>query len=154
MTRTCEECGFDFSTSDRCPHCARPAGHANFDVGASPTDVDQAGLDEDWHLDPNLAVRPVLSGCQLNWFDAHRNGDDEAPSTARPNDGYDDALEDDDVRLEAERTIVLTLGRRRFGEPNARIRRTIQSITSSIRLDGLVDRLRDADSWEDLLGTI
>jgi hypothetical protein len=55
-------------------------------------------------------------------------------------------------RVEGERNVLLRLGARRFGEPDAFTLETIQAITSLERLDQLNDRLLEAENWSELLG--
>ena len=51
-----------------------------------------------------------------------------------------------------KRDSILRLGSRRFGEPDAAVRTFLDKIDSLERLDHLVARLLDAESWNDLLG--
>jgi predicted transposase YdaD len=54
-------------------------------------------------------------------------------------------------RAEGERSFLLRGGTRRFGEPDARMRATIEAITSEQELEKLADRLFEVESWDDLL---
>ena len=49
------------------------------------------------------------------------------------------------------RSILLNLGRKRFGRPDAPIRASIDSIQSPDRLERLAERILEASSWADLL---
>ena len=51
-----------------------------------------------------------------------------------------------------KRDSILRLGSRRFGEPDEAVRTFLDKIDSLERLDHLVARLLDAESWNDLLG--
>ena len=51
----------------------------------------------------------------------------------------------------AARTILLMVGEKRFGPPDAETRATIEAITSWEYLHHMIDRLSDARSWDDLL---
>ena len=53
--------------------------------------------------------------------------------------------------IEEARTILLRLGRKNFGPPDARVRAQIAAVEDFDRLDELTDRLLDAASWEELL---
>ena len=54
-------------------------------------------------------------------------------------------------RVEGERELLLAIGERRFGPPDARIRATPLAIDDPSRLHALAILLLDAASWEDLL---
>jgi len=79
----------------------------------------------------------------------------------RESDAYQEILEEGQAlgeargeargKAEAERAILLRLGAKRLGEPTEITRQTIADITSIDRLNELVDRLLDVESWEDLL---
>jgi predicted transposase YdaD len=55
-------------------------------------------------------------------------------------------------RIEGERRVLLRLGTRRFGEPDAITLETIRAIASLERLDQLNDKLLEAENWAELLG--
>jgi predicted transposase YdaD len=57
----------------------------------------------------------------------------------------------DEGRASEAREIILRLGGKRFGAPSARAAAAIQAITSVERLEALVDRLLEAESWDELL---
>jgi Domain of unknown function (DUF4351) len=50
----------------------------------------------------------------------------------------------------AERTVILRLGTKRFGEPNAAVRAALKAADLP-RLEVLVDRLLEVESWQELL---
>jgi predicted transposase YdaD len=54
-------------------------------------------------------------------------------------------------RLEALREVLLDLGTRILGQPTKRVRSLIAKTTDVGRLDELIQRLPDAESWKDLL---
>lgn len=54
-------------------------------------------------------------------------------------------------RVEAGQHIVLRLGRKRFGEPDAVTEAALKAITDPDRLEQLSERLLDVASWQDLL---
>jgi len=54
-------------------------------------------------------------------------------------------------KAEGERRLLLRLGTKRLGEPDAQTRTVIESITSLQRLDELADRLLDVETWQELL---
>jgi len=56
--------------------------------------------------------------------------------------------------LEGLRKTILHLGRKRFGPPPAAIPTTLENIVDLERLEALSERLLDATSWEDLLGSL
>ena len=53
-------------------------------------------------------------------------------------------------KAEAERGVILRLGTRRFGEPEASTRAAL-GVTELPRLEVLVDRLLEVESWAELL---
>ena len=58
-------------------------------------------------------------------------------------------------RAEEARTLVLRLGRQKFGKaPTKKQQNKLEAITSLTRLEALVERLLTVDSWADLLGEI
>ncbi len=57
-------------------------------------------------------------------------------------------------RIEGERNALLRLGSHRFGQPDVPTLESIQAITSVERLEQLMDRLLQAESWAELLNTI
>jgi predicted transposase YdaD len=54
-------------------------------------------------------------------------------------------------RAEQERVLLIRLGRKRFGEPDAFTLAAIQAIATLEKLDQLSDRLLEVESWADLL---
>lgn len=54
-------------------------------------------------------------------------------------------------RAEGERDLILRLGGRRFGPPDAATRAALDAITSTERLERLAERLLEAESWAELL---
>jgi predicted transposase YdaD len=54
-------------------------------------------------------------------------------------------------RIETEREILLLLGSKRLGEPDARTRDKIEKIADPVHLKDLVSRLLEVESWRDLL---
>jgi hypothetical protein len=52
---------------------------------------------------------------------------------------------------EAERRLVMVLGTKRFGEPDAATRHALDSITAPKRLEALASKLLDVESWRELL---
>jgi hypothetical protein len=54
-------------------------------------------------------------------------------------------------RLEALREVLLDLGTRILGQPTKSVRSRIVKTTDVARLDELIQRLPDAESWKDLL---
>ena len=54
-------------------------------------------------------------------------------------------------RLEAMLTLLLSQGRKRFGEPDAETLKTLQAINAAERLQELAIRLLDVQSWQELL---
>jgi predicted transposase YdaD len=67
---------------------------------------------------------------------------------------YQAILEEGEARGEAkgERNLLLRLGTRRFGAPDASTRIAIEAITSVERLEQLGDKLLEVESWAELLG--
>jgi len=53
--------------------------------------------------------------------------------------------------VEGMRNIFLRVGTRHFGGPDAEVREVLDSIKSYKYLNGLADRLFDAENWRDLL---
>ncbi|HZO86692.1 MAG TPA: hypothetical protein VFB38_00030 [Chthonomonadaceae bacterium] len=53
--------------------------------------------------------------------------------------------------LETARTILLHLGGKRFGPPNASTQAAIDAITSPEKLEQLTERILDVESWSELL---
>ena len=54
-------------------------------------------------------------------------------------------------QVKEARSVLLRLGSKRFGAPNARVQAIVESIGSMARLDELIDRILEAESWEELL---
>jgi hypothetical protein len=54
--------------------------------------------------------------------------------------------------VRAKRESILRIGAKRFDEPDATVRALLDQIDSVERLNGLEDRLIEAESWSDLLG--
>jgi hypothetical protein len=54
-------------------------------------------------------------------------------------------------KTEGKREALMALGVRRFGEPDASARSVLDQIYSLERLDGLFERLLEAESWNELL---
>jgi len=52
-----------------------------------------------------------------------------------------------------ERELILIVGSKRFGDPDANIRTLLDAIESPERLKNLGARLLDVDSWHDLLAS-
>jgi Domain of unknown function (DUF4351) len=57
----------------------------------------------------------------------------------------------DEGRAEGVRKVLMRLGTRRFGPPDAPTRAAIEAITRPSRLERLSERLLDVSSWEELL---
>ncbi len=57
-------------------------------------------------------------------------------------------------KLQHARDSLLRLGSKRFGPPAASVREAVNRIDDPDRLDLLTDRVLDAASWDDLLGTL
>jgi predicted transposase YdaD len=56
-------------------------------------------------------------------------------------------------RLEGERRLLLRIGERRFGRPDARTKRALARITDRERLERLGERIFEATTWQDLLAS-
>jgi predicted transposase YdaD len=54
-------------------------------------------------------------------------------------------------RLTEARRILLGLGTKRFGAPSSEVRDAVQGVTSLERVEHLMERLLDVESWEELL---
>ena len=54
-------------------------------------------------------------------------------------------------KAEEARRLLLRLGAKRFGEPDAHTQATIEAIGSVERLEKLVERVLEAESWKELL---
>lgn len=54
-------------------------------------------------------------------------------------------------KAEGERGLLMRQGEKKFGAPNAKTRKTLESITSPERLEELSLKLLDANSWQELL---
>jgi predicted transposase YdaD len=54
-------------------------------------------------------------------------------------------------KTEGVRQVLLVLGRKRFGPPDASIRKALKAITDLTRLTQLSERLLDVGSWQELL---
>jgi predicted transposase YdaD len=59
----------------------------------------------------------------------------------------------DEGRAEGVRRVLLLLGGKQFGPPDARTRAAIEAITTPDRLERLTERLLDVSSWEELLAS-
>ena len=55
-------------------------------------------------------------------------------------------------KIEGERAIIVRLGRKRFGEPDAATLAKLDSIQSIERLDEISDRLITAANWNEAIG--
>jgi flagellar biosynthesis/type III secretory pathway protein FliH len=55
-------------------------------------------------------------------------------------------------KIEGERAIIVRLGRKRFGEPDAATLAKLDSIQSIERLDEISDRLISAANWNEAIG--
>lgn len=70
---------------------------------------------------------------------------------------YDQVIRDSSafevIRAEAMQTLLLRLGRKRFGPEDAGTVAALEAILDVERLQDLGDRLLDANSWQDLLAT-
>lgn len=60
------------------------------------------------------------------------------------------AIIEEGATAEAQR-ILLRQGNRRFGQPDERVKRRLESVTDLQRLEDLSERLLDVSSWEELL---
>lgn len=56
-------------------------------------------------------------------------------------------------KAEGERTVLVRLGTKKFGAPDAETRTALQAITDPRRLEELAERILVASSWEELLRT-
>jgi hypothetical protein len=72
-----------------------------------------------------------------------------AISTAATGGAGDDAGD----RVRAAQTLVLGMGRTRFGPPDFEIERRIRSIPDLKQLEKLFSRLMEAASWQDLFSS-
>lgn len=54
-------------------------------------------------------------------------------------------------RAEGERALILQLGSKRFGPPDAATQATLDAITTTERLERLAERLLEVESWAELL---
>jgi len=54
-------------------------------------------------------------------------------------------------RAEGERQALMLLGRKRFGEPDAATIAALEKVTSRERLEALLLRVTEVESWEELL---
>ncbi len=54
-------------------------------------------------------------------------------------------------RTEEARKLLLRLGGKRFGAPDAQSRTALEAITSLEALEQLAERLLEAESWQELL---
>lgn len=54
-------------------------------------------------------------------------------------------------KTEGERQLLILVGAKRFGEPDAEIRQALAAITSAQHLEALASRLLEAKSWRELL---
>lgn len=57
----------------------------------------------------------------------------------------------DEGRVEGQKRVLLRLGEKRFGRPDARTRTALEAVTDLQEIERLTDRLLDAASWEELL---
>ncbi len=57
----------------------------------------------------------------------------------------------DEGRAEEARKVLLLVGGKQFGPPDAQTRAAIDAITDLVRLEGLMERSFDVASWEELL---
>ena len=55
--------------------------------------------------------------------------------------------------MRSHKQILLRLGRKRFGAPDATTETAIQSIQDMDRLDRLIDAFQAVGSWQELLAT-
>lgn len=56
-------------------------------------------------------------------------------------------------KAEQARTLLLRLGRRRFGEPDAATVAVLEALADLPRLERMSDAILDVPSWADLLAT-
>jgi hypothetical protein len=54
-------------------------------------------------------------------------------------------------RAEEARRMLLLLGRKHLGEPDAAVETTVRAITDVERLEQLAERITEVASWQDLL---
>ena len=54
-------------------------------------------------------------------------------------------------RAEEARNLILRLGAKRFGQPDAQMQATIDAVTSVEQLEQLAERLLEVESWQELL---
>lgn len=72
---------------------------------------------------------------------------------------YQAILKEGEVKGEAKglvagvRKSLLLVGTRRFGAPDARIRKALNAIRSAEHMERLMERSLDATSWDDLLAS-
>lgn len=73
----------------------------------------------------------------------------------KESDTYQAILEEGEVRgeVKGERNALLRLGSKRFGQPDEATLATLQAITTVERLEQLMDRLLEAESWAELLNS-
>ena len=64
---------------------------------------------------------------------------------------YDEAV--DEGRIEAHVSLLLRLGRKRFGSPDHAAENELAAITDLDRLERLADAILTAESWTGLLAT-
>jgi hypothetical protein len=57
-------------------------------------------------------------------------------------------------RIREARDIILRLGRRRFGEPDAAMVQRLNALQDRAQLEELTDRILDAPSWTSLLANV
>lgn len=57
----------------------------------------------------------------------------------------------DEGAIAQSKRLLLRLGCKRFGEPDAALRSALEAISELPRLEQLSERLLEADSWQDLL---
>ena len=65
--------------------------------------------------------------------------------TRRKSVAFDAVLEEDRIRA------ILTLGRRRFGDPDRKTEAKLAAIQDLERLQHMIDAVLTADSWKSLL---
>jgi predicted transposase YdaD len=75
--------------------------------------------------------------------------------TMRESSTYQGILEEGRIEGEAKglRKVILRLGRKQLGVPDAAAEATLGAVTDVSRLERMSDRLLDAASWQDLLAT-
>ncbi|HLK59698.1 MAG TPA: DUF4351 domain-containing protein [Chthonomonadaceae bacterium] len=71
----------------------------------------------------------------------------------KESDTYMAILEEGEAKgeIKGERNLLLLLGRKRLGEPDAAMLAALEAITSPKRLEQLGERLLDVESWAELL---